>query len=263
MTSSLTYLEFLAAVLAAPAVALGAVVLRRRDPPHRAAAGIAVLVCVAVSYTAPWDSYLIGRGVWRYGEGVVVARFGGVPLGEWLFFAGQTVLTGLWYYAIAPRIDPGLPTPGTARRVGGVAWSVLAVVGAGLAVASGETYYLGMTLAWAAPVAAFLWSVGGPVLWAHRRLVAVTVAVPSAYLWIVDRFAIDRGLWTISADHSTGLSPLGLPIEEAVFFVLTNVLVVQGLVLFDWTLARADERGAGHAVEGLVPGATRVSRRWR
>ncbi|WP_134669456.1 lycopene cyclase domain-containing protein [Halorussus marinus] len=263
MTSPVTYLDFLIAALGPPALALGAVVFARRERPSRAAAGIGALVCIAVSYTAPWDSYLIGRGVWRYGDGVVAARFARVPLGEWLFFAGQTGLTGLWYYALAPRIDPALPASPDARTVGAAVWAALAVVGAALAVASDGTYYLGMTLVWAAPVAAFLWAVGGPVLWSARRLVAVAVAVPSAYLWAADRFAIGRGLWTISADHSTGLAVLGLPIEEAVFFVLTNLLVVQGLVLFDWTLARAADRGAGHAVEGLVPGTMRVSRRWR
>jgi len=263
MTSALTYLEFLLAFIAIPVLVLAAIVVRRTDRAPHAFTGIGVLVCIAVTYTAPWDSYLIGRGVWSYGEGVVTARFGRVPLGEWLFFVGQTVLTGLWYYALAPRIDPALPANGTPRSIGAGIWSLLAVLGAVLAVASAGTYYLGMTLAWAAPVVAFLWAVGGPVLWTSRRVVAVAVAVPSAYLWVADRYAIGRGLWTISADHSTGLLLSGLPIEETVFFVLTNLLVVQGLVLFDWALARADEHGAGHAVEGLVPGATRVSRRWR
>ncbi|WP_375335542.1 lycopene cyclase domain-containing protein [Halorussus sp. MSC15.2] len=61
------------------------------------------------------------------------------------------------------------------------------------------------------------------------------------------------GLWTISPDYSTGIHVAGLPVEEAIFFVLTNLLVVQGLLLFDWVTARADERGPAYAVAGLVP----------
>jgi lycopene cyclase domain-containing protein len=259
MTSSLTYVEFLSVFLAVPVVALAAAVARRTDSPRRVLAGVAALVCIAVGYTAPWDSYLVGRGVWTYGEGVVAVRFARVPLGEWLFFVLQTTATGLWYQLVAPRVESGLPGRDLsgrpeARGLGAVAWLLLGALGAVLVVASARTYYLGMILVWAAPVVAFLWAVGGPVIWRYRRVVAIAVAVPSAYLWAADRFAIDSGLWTISADYSTGVHLLGLPVEEAIFFVLTNILVVQGLLLFDWVVARAGEHGPAYAVAGLVPG---------
>ncbi|USZ69255.1 lycopene cyclase domain-containing protein [Halorussus salilacus] len=270
----LTYLEFLSVFVALPAGALAAVVARRTRRPRRVFAGVALLVCIAVSYTAPWDSYLIGRGVWSYGEGVVAVRFARIPLGEWLFFGLQTALTGLWYYALAHRLavhpEPGVPEHPNARRHGLVGWTVLAALGVALASASSGTYYLGVILLWGAPVAAFLWAVGGPVVWRYRRLVAAAVAAPSIYLWVIDRFAIGSGLWTISAAHSSGVHLLGLPVEEAVFFLLTNVLIVHGLLLFDWTLARADDRGPSHALDGLLPGvrrlildAGRMGRRWR
>ncbi|NEU57816.1 lycopene cyclase domain-containing protein [Halorussus sp. MSC15.2] len=177
MTGSLTYVEFLSAFLAVPAVGLTVAVARRTEAPRRVVAGVAALVCIAVAYTAPWDSYLVGRGVWTYGEGVVAARFARVPLGEWLFFVLQTVTTGLWYHLLAPRVDPGVPgrdAPGRAdaRTVGAVAWLALAALGAVLTVSATRTYYLGMILVWAGPVVAFLWAVGGPVVWRYRRLVA-------------------------------------------------------------------------------------------
>ncbi|UPV72854.1 lycopene cyclase domain-containing protein [Halorussus limi] len=281
--STLTYVEFLLAFLGVPVAALAVAVARKTDDHRRVLAGVAALVCIAVTYTAPWDSYLVGRGVWTYGEGVVAARFARVPLGEWLFFVLQTVTTGLWYHLLAPRVDPGVPgrdAPGRsdARTVGAVAWLALAAVGAVLTATATRTYYLGMILVWAGPVVAFLWAVGGPVVWRYRRLVAAAVAVPSAYLWAADRFAIGTGLWTISPDYSTGLHVAGLPVEEAIFFALTNLLVVQGLLLFDWVTARAAERGTAHAVAGLVPpsvaslagslsarvpGVAEVRRRWQ
>ena len=173
-------------------------------------------------------------------------------------FVLQTTATGLWYHLLAPRVEPGLPgrdLPGRpeTRGLGATAWLALGALGVGLVVVSAQTYYLGMILVWAAPVVAFLWAVGGPVIWRYRRVVAIAVTVPSVYLWAADRFAIDSGLWTISTDYSTGVPLLGLPVEEAVFFVLTNVLVVQGLLLFDWVVARAGERGLAYAVAGLIP----------
>jgi hypothetical protein len=267
MTSPLTYVEFLSVFVAVPAAALALAVARRSADRRRVLAGVTALVCIAVAYTAPWDSYLIGRGVWTYGEGVVTARFARIPLGEWLFFGLQTILTGLWYHLLAPWIDPALPGRGessetgrprprrpSARALGAGAWLAVAALGAALVVASPWTYYLGAILVWAGPVLAFLWAVGGPVLWRDRRTVAAAVAVPSLYLWAADRFAIGVGLWTISLDHSTGLLLAGLPVEEAVFFALTNLLVVQGLLLFDWVAARNAERGPAYAFAGLVPG---------
>ena len=54
--------------------------------------------------------------------------------------------------------------------------------------------------------------------------------IPSTlYLWFADRTAIKLGIWTIAPETSFGLSFFGLPIEEAVFFLMTNLLVVQGV----------------------------------
>jgi lycopene cyclase domain-containing protein len=260
---ALTYVEFLFAFLGVPVAALAVAVARRTDDPRRVLASVTALVCIAVTYTAPWDSYLVGRGVWTYGEGVVAARFARVPLGEWLFFALQTTATGLWYHLLAPAVDSALPgrdapcrsdvrTP-SARTVGAVGWLALAGVGGALVVAAPETYYLGMILVWAAPVLAFLWTVGGSVIWRDRRLVAGAVAVPTLSLWVADWYAIRTSLWAIAPEYSTRLLAFGLPIEEAVFFLLTNLLVAQGLLLFDWVVARAAERGPAHAFAGLVP----------
>ena len=65
---------------------------------------------------------------------------------------------------------------------------------------------------------------------------AVAVLVPSAYLWVVDRHAIREGVWTISETYTTGLGVAGLPVEEMAFFVVTNLFVVQALVLFRWVV---------------------------
>ena len=44
----------------------------------------------------------------------------------------------------------------------------------------------------------------------------------------------------LSGRYTTGLvvPGLGLPVEEALFFLLTNLFVVQGLVLWEWVVRR-------------------------
>jgi putative membrane protein len=48
---------------------------------------------------------------------------------------------------------------------------------------------------------------------------------------MADALAIHLGIWSISPRYTLGVALGPLPLEEAVFFLLTNLLVVQGLAL--------------------------------
>lgn len=64
------------------------------------------------------------------------------------------------------------------------------------------------------------------------------IALPTLYLWIVDTFALRRGTWVIESGTKYGVHLWdGLEIEEAVFFAVTNILIVFGLIAFDDALA--------------------------
>jgi lycopene cyclase domain-containing protein len=106
------------------------------------------------------------------------------------------------------------------------------MIGFGL-LASGwdRGLYMGLILAWASPLLAGMWLYDGRTLWAHRRSLALGVGGPTLYLWIGDATAIASGIWTISEQFTMGLSPFGLPAEEATFFLMTNLLVVKGILL--------------------------------
>jgi lycopene cyclase domain-containing protein len=235
MTPPLTYVEFLAAFVVAPIAGLlvagvGIASDRRRE----AVVGVVLMVVIATTYTVPWDNYLVAKGVWFYGEGALLARIVHAPIGEYAFIALQPVLTALWLYRRPLPAPDGLPrvrlprTPGEAGSAGG--W--LAVAGTGVLGLAGGTYYMGAIVAWAAPVLALQWAVGGRYLWAVRRHLAIAVAVPTLYLCVADRLAIGWGIWELSAEFTTGLTVAGLPVEEGLFFLVTNLLVVQGLLLY-------------------------------
>jgi 15-cis-phytoene synthase/lycopene beta-cyclase len=64
------------------------------------------------------------------------------------------------------------------------------------------------------------------------------IALPTLYLWVVDTLALKRGTWVISSGTKFGLHLWdGLEIEEALFFLLTNTLIVFGQIAFDNSLA--------------------------
>jgi len=226
------YAAFLVLFVVGPTVALLTVASVRRSVGRpRALVGVALMVGAALVYTIPWDNYLISRGVWWYGDGILL-RIWHAPLEEYLFIGLQPLLTAVWLYRA--DLDGVTDANPTVPRVAGVV-VCLVVAGWGLAALTANWgRYLGAILAWAAPVVALQWAVGGGVLWREWRLLAYGVGPPTVYLCATDRLAIGRGVWTISPEHTTGVAVLGLPVEEATFFLVTNLMLVQGIVLFHW-----------------------------
>jgi lycopene cyclase domain-containing protein len=210
--------------------------------------GILALTVVAVAYTTPWDAYLVREAVWWYGPDRVLATVFGVPVEEYAFFVLQTVLMGLVTILALDRArpldhvdhEPSDPDPVAALRIRVLGVAVLLLVtGLGIvSLASESTRYLGLILSWSAPILALIWGFGGDRLWNLRWVLAPPVTAVTVYLWVADRFAIADGIWLISERFTVGIAPAGLPVEEALFFLVTNLMVAWGLTLFVLTLAR-------------------------
>ncbi|MFC7235183.1 lycopene cyclase domain-containing protein [Halosegnis marinus] len=231
------HLVFLAPLLFV--LVLGVSLRRLRLPRARVQwGGIGILVAVAVLYTIPWEMALIGRGVWTYGEGAVRARLWGIPYEELLFIAVQPIATALWLYQFTDPSDRPLAVSLPNRALGALAGLAICAVGVALYLRGGTTTYLGALLGWAGPVFAIQWAFGWPYLVEKRRTVAVGVGLPTLYLCAADTVAIGVGIWKLSPTYTTGLAFAGLPLEEALFFLCTNLFVVQGLVLWLWLTER-------------------------
>jgi putative membrane protein len=195
--------------------------------------GIALICVIAVLYTTPWDNYLVYKSVWGYGPDRVLATIGYVPVEEYAFFVLQTILTGLVLtWASARRQYDAHPAiAGTARTAVSVVLLGIAIFG-GFALMSEPTLYLGLILAWAFPVLLMQWLIGSRFIAHEARTWIPVVAVTTVYLCFADATAIGAGTWYISERYTTGLLILGLPLEEALFFLVTNLLVVWGLLLY-------------------------------
>ena len=95
----------------------------------------------------------------------------------------------------------------------------------------GHLTYLGLLLPWAIPVLILQWAVGHAVLRRRLGTVAAATLLTTVYLVAADWVAISQGIWTIHADRILGPRAGRVPIEEALFFLLTDLMGAQSVVL--------------------------------
>ncbi len=94
--------------------------------------------------------------------------------------------------------------------------------------------YLALELGWALPPIVLQWLAGWRLLQRQRRAWLLGILIPTVYLSLADSMALGI-VWTISPSRSLGLLIGNVPVEEIFFFLLTNTLVVQSVILaFYW-----------------------------
>lgn len=197
---------------------------------------ILVHVVIAVTWTTPWDNYLVATNVWWYDVNLVTGvTIWYVPIEEYAFFVLQPIMTGLWLVFLARYLP--LNSGFEARksmRVGAVAAAGFVWLLSLMMLISPWRLdtYLGLELIWALPPMALQLSFGADILWHKRRIVLMAIVVPTLYLSFADALAIESGTWTIDPEQSLGIYLGGvLPIEEFIFFLLTNTLITFGATL--------------------------------
>jgi lycopene cyclase domain-containing protein len=241
----MSYFEFLIAFLLPPIILLIALDIydhrRRRalpsdidvEQPWRV---ILLMVVIAVLYTTPWDNYLVATNVWWYDPNLVTGiLIGWVPIEEYTFFVLQTIFTGLLTFTLA-RYLPSPKTiffPNYLKRWILTLGLLLLWIFSLFALINGweAGAYLAILFIWAIPPIAIQLAFGADILWHFRRLVLLGIIIPTLYLAFADSLAISAGTWTINPAKSLTILIGSLPIEELIFFLTTNTLIVLGITL--------------------------------
>jgi len=145
-------------------------------------------------------------------------------------------LSGLWWWFLARRISapkvefkPNRIFVNGSAALLGITWIIFTSI---FFSSNKPLTYLSITLFWALPAIFMQILFGADILWHHRKLVALGVLIPSIYLSLIDIVALIETTWSISKDQTTGILFLGiLPLEEVVFFFITNMLIIFGMTL--------------------------------
>jgi len=199
--------------------------------------GIAVHVVLAVVYTTPWDNYLVATGVWYYNPELVTGLvLGYVPIEEYTFFIVETILSGLCWWFLAGRLAPPKNEFKPNKLFVYLSSSLLLltwVIFTYLFFSDNKPItYLSIILFWALPAILPQLLFGADILWHYRKLVSLAILIPGTYLSLMDVIALKDTTWSISPSQTTGILFFGiLPLEEVIFFFITNVLITFGLTL--------------------------------
>ncbi|PWN42797.1 terpenoid synthase [Ceraceosorus guamensis] len=202
-------------------------------------AKLMVISLLALVWTTPWDNVIVKNKAWSYPETCVLARIGHVPVEEYAFFIIQSLITTLFATLIL-RWQPPTASQTHRRRLFLVP-IVVFCVGLHYAKKETHTYYGGMIAWWVSVPLTLLWfgvqgawqalSFGRKALWLSVWI------IPTLALCAADRYAMQRGTWHINEATSVNIFPVSdLPIEEAAFFAVTNLLLLSAFLAFDTTV---------------------------
>ncbi|KAI9496492.1 Lycopene beta-cyclase [Zychaea mexicana] len=193
------------------------------------------LCIMALTTASLWDNYIVYHRAWWYCPSCVTAVIGYVPLEEYMFFLIMSLMTVAFTNLVMRWHLPSTfikPDASVYKSMCIRYLPVAAFLSVGLrawntAVPDTRLFYGSCILWYACPVLALLWFGGGEYICRRYKAVLFSIAVPTIYLCWVDKVAIAAGTWHISLRTSTGVMVVpSLPVEEFMFFLIINVVLV-------------------------------------
>jgi lycopene cyclase domain-containing protein len=183
------------------------------------------------------DNWWVANGIWYYDPqlicGVVI---GWVPIEEYTFFVLQTLMVGLFvlwgnsYFKHSEIVE----WPHKKIRVISIIFVLLIWIISILILISGfaKGIYFSLIIIWSFPPVILQLAFGVDILWQRKKVVLFSIFISTLYLSWADALAISIGIWTVELNTSLGIL-IGdiLPVEEILFFLMTDMLIVFAITL--------------------------------
>ncbi|KAJ3311071.1 hypothetical protein HDV04_004385 [Boothiomyces sp. JEL0838] len=209
---------------------------------------IILLNTMAIVYTIGWDSKIIHMGVWEYSKNRVIGSLFKVPIEEIAFFSIQSTTVALFctmvFFSqcyISPLSYVGKNHYGSKAVL--ISTVLLALASANKLYLQEERFtYISMMIFWASFPIAFLTWMGGTYILNHSLTkLLIAICLPTFYYALADSIAIKESIWIISETKTLGINTpwLDIPIEEFIFFLVTNVMLVFGYLGCRYCTAKA------------------------
>lgn len=201
-----------------------------------------VLSGLALIYTIPWFYFVIQNGALTYSTEKVLATVRLVPIEDCVFVVAHTVMTSLWtllctWWSIHPCLN--FNHDKTSHQL--IRWipistlSFLTVKGYRMMTIPGlNTFYLGSILCWACPAIILLWYGTGNYFVKRFKSYLIAIAAPTLFMCRVSQIVMNNNIRHVNAQTSlNAFVAEHLPIEDALFFLVSNVIIVLAVSSFD------------------------------
>ncbi len=190
-----------------------------------------MLISLAFVFSAPWENYLGSKGVLLFNASAVTGVLGYIPYEEYFWWVDHPLLATFWVMSIW-RYKPVSKTgnPRFLFRTFAVL-TCLAITYLGyILYDTGSNLYVSVTLMFVFPVMTIQYLLIGHLLLEHPHEWLLGTLFPSVHTILVDRFALQVGIWEISKERSTGIAVYGFLLEHLLAYSLTSAIAVQMVV---------------------------------
>lgn len=223
----MTYIEFLFIFTVVPIVILVFLLKKYLDAIY--IKWLLVVSIIAFIATSGWDNYAVYCGIWHFPEDKTLGiKLFYVPVEEYLFFFLQTFSTGLvQLFFIKKNIDTNfkkstfLLTPLLFFQTNEI-----------LKLPFGNLNYLFHLFSWGGFFILIQIIAGRNKIFKNISLIAFPSLIMTLYFSAADSISIGQGIWEFDALQTTGIRIHNIPLEEILFFLVTNTLITEAMILF-------------------------------
>lgn len=187
---------------------------------------------IAFSATSLWDNYAVYSGIWYFPqEKTTGIKLFYVPIEEYMFFFLQTYTTGLMqllYMRIYKRIKV------KNRNFTTMFFSIPFIIlfQEIVKLPFGKMNYLFHLLGWAGLFILIQYLFGRKKIFKYKDFIFFPSIIMTIYFSIADSISIGKGIWGFDPEQTIGTRIFNIPLEEIIFFLCTNLLVTEAMILF-------------------------------
>jgi putative membrane protein len=223
----MTYIEFLFIFTVIPIIILAFLLRKYLDAVY--IKWLLIVSVIAFAATAVWDNYAVYSGIWHFPEDKTLGiKLFYVPVEEYMFFFLQTFTTGLvQLFFIKKNIDINIKKS-TFLLIPALFFETNEI----LKLPFGNLNYLFHLFSWGGFFILIQIIAGRKKILKNISLIIIPSAIMTVYFSIADSISIGQGIWDFDPLQTTGIRIINIPLEEILFFLVTNILITEAMILF-------------------------------
>ena len=233
----MTYTQFLLIFTVIPITVL-AIVLRK-DLSAVYIKTLLIVSLIAFTATSVWDNYAVYSGIWQFPpEKTLGIYLYYVPIEEYAFFFLQTYLTGLVQLFILFRTGKKADLQSGQIRKAIFPLILFPLIANlhqdqsdKLILPFGNWNYLFHLFSWSGFFVLIQLVFGWKKITENLKLIYVPTLIMTVYFSLADSVSIGNGIWTFDPAQTIGTKVGNVPLEEILFFLMTNLLITEAMVL--------------------------------